>query len=52
MGSLFSKSHEHDSNKKKQKNVDKPPAVTSKDRAVLDLKNAKDRLKKFKKKVG
>jgi hypothetical protein len=25
--------------------------VTDKDRAVLDLKNARDRLKKFKKKV-
>ncbi len=33
------------------KNTNPQSQVTSKDRAILDLKNAKDRLKKFKKKV-
>ena len=44
MGLLFS------SNKKnaKQKNDE---IITAKDRAILDLKNARDKLKKFRKKV-
>jgi hypothetical protein len=65
MGSLFSsdkggsnakKSSSTANAKKSNTNNGKTPPqgqaqVTSKDRAILDLKNAKDRLKKFKKKV-
>lgn len=48
MGSLFSSS----SKESKTKSTTAASSnVSSKDRAVLDLKNAKDRLKKYKKKV-
>jgi hypothetical protein len=48
MGRLFSKSSSiNDKHPIKAKERE----VTSKDRAILDLKNSRDRLKKFKKKV-
>ena len=46
MGLLFS------SNKKNsKKNLKDDEIITAKDRAILDLKNARDKLKKFRKKV-
>jgi hypothetical protein len=56
MGSLFSSEKKKTSGTSSQSssnnNVKRTDQeVTSKDRAVLDLKNSKDRLKKFKKKV-
>jgi hypothetical protein len=56
MGSLFSAEKKKSSGTTPQSssnnNVKRTDQeVTSKDRAVLDLKNSKDRLKKFKKKV-
>jgi hypothetical protein len=49
MGNLFGKSHAPTAAPKAQ---EKPGSVvTDKDRAVLDLKNARDRLKKYRKKV-
>jgi hypothetical protein len=49
MGGLFSK----DSSKKKSENrsISRDDQITEKDRAILDLKNARDRLNKYKKKV-
>lgn len=47
MGILFS------SNKKTaKKNFNTDDIITAKDRAILDLKNARDKLKKFRKKVS
>ena len=60
MGSLFSHesktkkrnhSHNHQLNGNNRP-VRKDDEITEKDRAVLDLKNSKDRLKKYKKKVN
>jgi hypothetical protein len=50
MGSLFS-SNNNTSNSKKKKETSKNEGITDKDRAILELKNSKDRLKKYKKKV-
>lgn len=47
MGSLFSSKQD---NKNKRKN-DRNDGVTEKDRAILDLKNARDKLKRYRKKV-
>ena len=47
MGSLFSSKQD---NKNKRKN-DTNNGVTEKDRAILDLKNARDKLKRYRKKV-
>ena len=47
MGILFSSSKK---NAKKNHNSD--DIITAKDRAILDLKNARDKLKKFRKKVS
>ena len=53
MGSLFSSESKKNSNKLKSTSSKAKAAasVTDKDRAILDLKNARDRLKKYRKKV-
>lgn len=56
MGSIFGKHENKNANNSKASRPAQPaPAsnqVNDKDRAILDLKNARDRLKKFKKKVS
>ena len=47
MGILFSSSK-----KNAKKNIKSDDIITAKDRAILDLKNARDKLKKFRKKVS
>lgn len=54
MGSLLGKPEKKSGGKRASSSGDQPKekaGVTSKDRAVLDLKNARDRLKKYRKKV-
>ena len=46
MGLLFSSDK-----KNAKKNLKDDEIITAKDRAILDLKNARDKLKKFRKKV-
>ena len=50
MGSLFGKPHKP-TKTNETKTVDNRNKVDDKDRAILELKNARDRLKKYKKKV-
>lgn len=49
MGSLFSK--QRDPNKAKKRLSQGDGEVSDKDKAVLELKNARDRLKKYRKQV-
>jgi hypothetical protein len=49
MGSLFSKQRDPDKAKKRLSQGD--GEVSDKDKAVLQLKNARDRLKKYRKQV-
>jgi hypothetical protein len=55
MGSLFS-SGKSPKGSHSNSGTSRPPRkdeeITSKDRAILDLKNSKDRLKKYRKKVS
>jgi hypothetical protein len=51
MGSLFSTSGTKGRKKDFKKRSDDDEVITAKDKAVLDLKNARDKLKKFRKKV-
>jgi hypothetical protein len=53
MGGLFSKGTKdsHPGKSKSKTSESGESSITDKDRAVLDLKNARDRLKKYRKKV-
>ncbi len=52
MGSLFGKPEKTNHSNQPQKSTNPQQKVTEKDRAVLDLKNARDRLKRYRKKVN
>lgn len=56
MGTLFGKPEKHHgkghSSPNGNNNANQAARVTDKDRAILDLKNARDRLKRYRKKVS
>jgi hypothetical protein len=51
MGSLFSKQRDNVTDKAKKRQSQGDGEVSDKDKAVLELKNARDRLKKYRKQV-
>lgn len=52
MGSLFSKSNKKSASNANGKRTNNDASITSKDKAILELKNARDRLKKYRTRVS